>query len=76
MGLIFTLMLVRYLLGLLGLSGLMTSTFWIHRYSNHPIERYNLPPAAHPPLPPVHPLVCAICDITVVVKKLLKIQQC
>ena len=28
------------------------------------------------PLLPTHPLIRAICDITVVVKKLLKIQQC
>ena len=27
-------------------------------------------------LPPAHPLIRAICDITVAVKKLLKIQQC
>ena len=26
------------------------------------------------PLPPAHPLICAICDITVTMKKLLKIQ--
>ena len=25
---------------------------------------------------PSHPLICAICDITVTVRKLLKIQQC
>ena len=42
-----------------------------------PIGRYNLPLATHPPqpLPPI-PLLRAICDITVTVKKLLKIQQC
>ena len=28
------------------------------------------------PLPPAHSLIRAICDITVTVKKLLKIQQC
>ena len=32
------------------------------------------PPPHHPP--PTHPLICAICDITVAVKKLLKNQQC
>ena len=41
-----------------------------------PNRGFNLPPAAtlahHPP----HPLICATCDITVVMKKLLKIQQC
>ena len=35
-----------------------------------PCEKYNPPLAVHP-LPPTHPLLCAICDITV---KLLKIQ--
>ena len=37
-----------------------------------------LPAHTHHPLPtnPPIPLICAICDITVAVKKLLKIQQC
>ena len=33
MGVIFTPLLVRHLLGPLGLSGSMTSTSWIHSYS-------------------------------------------
>ena len=43
-----------------------------------PYRRYNQPLAAHPtPLPPAHPLIRAIRDITVAVKNLLlKIQQC
>ena len=32
-----------------------------------PCERYNLPPAARPPSP--HSLICAICNITVAMKK-------
>ena len=42
---------------------------------NSPNGKYNLPPASpasstHPtPFPPAHPLIHAICDITVVVKK-------
>ena len=43
---------------------------------NSPIGRYGLPPASHPPRPlhpptppPAHPLIRAIHDITVVVKK-------
>ena len=48
-----------------------------------PNGRCNLPLASHPPplpLPPSHPptyhLIHAIPDITITVKKLLKIQQC
>ena len=36
---------------------------------NSPIGKYNPPPASHPPSPPTHPLIRAIRDITVVVKK-------
>ena len=68
MDLIFTPVLVRHLLGPPGLSWPMTSTSWIHRHSNQ---------SQPTPFPlPTHPLIHAIHDITVVVKKLLKIQQC
>ena len=65
MGLIFIPVLVRRLLGPLGLSGPMISTL-----NNH-IGRYNPPPAAHPPhpLPLAHPLMHLLCDVTVVLKK-------
>ena len=47
---------------------------------NNPIKSLNPPLASHLSPPPTHshcpPLICAICDITVVVKKLLKILQC
>ena len=83
MGLIFIPVLVRCLLGPLGLSGLMmTSTLELIDAPNSPTGRYNPPLAANlphhspHPLSPAHPLIHAICDITVVVKKLLKIQQC
>ena len=56
MGLIFTHVSVRCLLGLPGLSGLMTSTSWIHGTSKQSCWK------------PTHPLLCAIRDITVVVK--------
>ena len=39
---------------------------------NGPVGAFNPPPASHPPpppTPPTHPLIHAICDITVVVKK-------
>ena len=36
---------------------------------NGPVGGFNLPPASHPPPPPMHPLIHAIRDITVVVKK-------
>ena len=59
-----------------GLSGPMTIVvLGLIATSNSPIGRCNLPPASHP-LPPAHPLTRAIRDITVVVKKLLKILQC
>ena len=80
MGLIFTPVLVRCLLGPPGL-GPMISTSWTHSYvdvSNTPIGRYtgNSPPASYPPIPtthsptnapppPSHPLIRAIRDITV-----------
>ena len=76
MGLIFTPVLVRCLLGPLGLSGPMTSTSWAHRYSKQ--SHSKVQPASSclylpPPLTCLS-LICAICDITVVVKKLFKIQ--
>ena len=64
------------------------ATYWTHstavcllmvgltrlRLSTHP----RCPPPTRPPptRPPPHPLIHAICDITVTVKKLLKNQQC
>ena len=48
MGLIFTPVLVRRLLGPLGLSRPMTSISWTHS----PIGKYNPPLAAHLPPPP------------------------
>ena len=44
--------------------------------SIHPTHSLHPPHPPPPPTPPAHPLMCAICDITVVVKKLLKIKQC
>ena len=84
MDLIFIPVLVRRLLGPLGLSGPMTSTFWTHRFSKRSlllegITCLQLPTCPHHPrhpLPSTHSLIRAIRDITVVVKKLLKIQQC
>ena len=52
MGLIFIPVLVRRLLGPLGLSRPMTSNSWtLINTPNHPIKRYNPAPAAHPPHP-------------------------
>ena len=51
-GLIFTSVLVKHILGSLGLSRPMTSTFGLIDTSNSPIERYNPPTADHPPDPP------------------------
>ena len=81
MGLIFIPVLVRLLLGPPGLSRPMISSSWTLATPNSPIGRYNLPLVSHPllplPPPPGRPLLIhATCDITVVVKKLLKIQQC
>ena len=75
MHLIYTHALVRRLLGSLGLSGSMTSNSWTHSYSKQSCERYNPPPdrnISHHPLPSHLPLY-AIHNITIVVKKLLKI---
>ena len=81
MGLIFTPVLVRHLLGPLGLSGrlgLSLALLGLIATPNSLFERYNASPVAQPSPPPhpTHPLMHAIHDITVVVKKLLKIQQC
>ena len=86
MGLIFTPVIVKHLLDTLGLFGPMTSIpLGLVDAPYSCIGRYNPLLAAHlppPPTPnpsaslPTHPLVCAIYDTTVVVKKLLKIQQC
>ena len=66
MGLIFTPVLVRCLVGPLGLAGPMTSTSWTHIATpNSPVGRYNPPLACHP----LHLLICTIRDIPVVVKK-------
>ena len=62
------------------LSGPMISTLRLIATPNNPIGSYKTLPATHPPtyptyttpLPPIHPLIHAICDITIVVKKLLK----
>ena len=74
MGLKLTPVVVRHLLGAdlwLALCRLIASP-------NSPNKKFNPPPAAHhsPPLTPPHPLTHATHDITVVVKKVLKIQQC
>ena len=73
-GLILTPMLVRCLLGPLGLSGPMTSTsglinllegiacLWLPTHPQHPPH----------PLPPTHHFICAIHDI---IYKFLKIHQ-
>ena len=62
MGLIFTRLLVRHLLGPPGLSGPVTSTY-LDSWMLHTVlleGTYNTPPAAHHhplyPFPPAHPL--------------------
>ena len=52
MGLIFTPMLVRHLIGPLGLSGPITiALLGLIGVPNNPIRRYHPPPASHPPTP-------------------------
>ena len=78
MGLEFTLVLVRRLLrpsSLVWAYDYIALLVGFIATPNSPIGRYNLPPASHPPLHPPHPLltahpfsICAIRDITVVVK--------
>ena len=55
------------------------ATYWTHSTAvcllMVALTRLRLP--SHPATPPpAHPLIHAICDITVAVKKLLKNQQC
>ena len=50
MGLIFTPVLVRRLLGPLSLSGAMTSTYWIHSYSKQSYLKVQ-PASGCPPSP-------------------------
>ena len=52
MGLTFTPVLVRHLLGPIGLSGPITSTYWTRSYSKHS----GYPPAPPPTPLPSHPL--------------------
>ena len=59
MGLIFTPVLVRCVLGPLGLSGLMTGLPGLMDIPNGPIERFNPSPAAYLPTPPTPPLLPA-----------------
>ena len=63
MGLKLTPVVVRCLLGPLGMFGPMAGTSWTHSYS--PNKRYN-PPLA------THPLICTTCD-TVAMKKVAQI---
>ena len=74
MGPIFTLVLVRCLLGPLGLSGPMTCTSWTHRTSKQSCWRlWPIPGCPPTPTPSCHPsLIREICDITVVVKKVVQ----
>ena len=72
MGLIFTPVLVRRVLGPLGLSGPVTAVALLGLIGaqNSPVGKHNLPPAAHLPPPPTpphpilpdHPPTCAICN--------------
>ena len=59
--------------GTLGLSGPMTSSSWTHSYI---LQTVLLEDVTHLRLPTHPPLIHAIHDITVAVKKLLKILQC
>ena len=76
MGLKFTPVIVRCLLGPLSVFGPMVGTSCTHSHSKQLNRGFNPPPTALPTSPhPTHLLLRAICDITVVVTKLLKIQQ-
>ena len=45
------------------------ATYWTHSTAVSLNGRVNPPSASYPPPPPSHPLIHAICDITVTVKK-------
>ena len=64
-GLKYTPVVVRHLLGPLNMFGLMADTSSPNIYS----RGFNLPLTTYP-------LIRSTCDITVVMKKFLKIQQC
>ena len=70
MGLILTSVLVRHLLGSLGLSETITSTSLTHNIgaSNSPIIRYSITHFGCPSISTTHPLICTIHDIIMVVK--------
>ena len=73
MGLIFTRVSETSLKALQSCLGLSPALLGLIATANSPIRRYNLPLASHPPpppTPPAHPLIRAIRDITVVVKKI------
>ena len=57
MGLIFTPVLVRHLLGPLGLSGPSISGTYSYSKQTYLEGIYNPRPAAHPPMHPSHPLI-------------------
>ena len=79
MGLKFTPVVVRCLLGPLCMLGPIAGILGLIASPNSPNGGFNLPSAAHHPphpLSPTHILIRATRDITVVVKMLLKIQQC
>ena len=62
MSLIFTPVLMRRLLGPPSLSGRMTGTFWTEMFQTILLKGIT---HVRPMLPPIHPLIHAICDITV-----------
>ena len=77
-GLKFTPVVVKHLLGTLSMCWAYGRHFldsWlVQAVLTEGMTNFQLPFLHHQPLPPVHPLIYATCDITVAVKKLPKIQ--
>ena len=81
MGVKLTSVVVRHLLGCPSMFGPIAGNSWTHMYSYSVVQTIlteslthlrlpTLPLHCSPyPLPPAHPLICAPCDITMVVNK-------
>ena len=76
MGLIFTPVLVRCLLGPLGLLGLWLALLGLIKSPNSPIGRYNLPLVPYPPPPPTCLSMQFGVIITVVAKRITVWRKC
>ena len=76
MGLKLILVAVRHLLGPISMFGLWLALLGLIASSNSPNRGYNLPILPNQPPHLLLPAYLLTCDITVVMRKLFKFQQC